>query len=355
MSQSSEIEAIITAYVEYIRPQFVLVVGVTPFCACLVTLLVPLFAFSTPSSRRLLTFRLNVLAICIALVTGILNGYLNAQALTDPFGPTPSLSICFTFAFFALVSPLFYDSILLLRLLAFYPIGSTPLLTVAKVLVLPIAVKCGRLSLFLHDYVVSFPISGPVANWSKNGYVTTEWALQLVDNMYTSGFFLYKLHSHGSKVSKFKFGGSFGRRIREIFLISAANFVFPVIFNIGQIICITIDKSYLTTTMLLLINGYVSVIGVLCATIWASSSNQAHAQNVQVLHSDSEPSRPPASERARAPLVHPRLGVYGMADNGPYAPSEIDCQKGGIDAVADVAESPRPPRTLVPYQDVYHS
>lgn len=147
MSQSSDYQTIISAFIEYVRPQFVLVVGITPFCACLVTLLAVLFAFSTPLSRKLLVFKLNVLAICIALVTGTLNGYLNALGVLEPFSPMPSLGICFTFAFFALLSPLFYDSILLHRLLAFYPINSTPLRTVAKVLVLPICVKVGRLVL----------------------------------------------------------------------------------------------------------------------------------------------------------------------------------------------------------------
>lgn len=67
-------------------------------------------------------------------------------------------------------------------------------------------------------------------------------------------------------------------------MISAANFVFPVIFNIGQIICITTDSSYLTTTMLLLVNGYVSVIGVLGATIWASGTAQAQAPHRAQMH-----------------------------------------------------------------------
>lgn len=156
---SSDYQAIISAFVEYVRPQFVLVVGITPFCACLVTLLAMLFAFSTPSSRKLLVFKLNVIAICIALVTGILNGYLNALGLLEPFSPTPSLGICFTFAFLALLSPLFYDSILLQRLLAFYPIGSTPLLTVAKVLVLPICVKIGRLVLVVRPDIPVLALS----------------------------------------------------------------------------------------------------------------------------------------------------------------------------------------------------
>ncbi|KAI6102209.1 hypothetical protein F5141DRAFT_1217790 [Pisolithus sp. B1] len=184
MSESSEIQAIITEFIDATRPQYVLVVAVAPFCGCLLTLLAVLFAFSTPELRSLLVFKLNVIAILVALVTGILNGYLNGSRFLEPFAPETALSICFTFALFALGSPLFYDSILLLRVLAFYPIRSTPLLPLAKVLAVPMLVKCGRLaqSLFLHGYYVSYATHGPVTDWFQNPFVTSEWALQVIDN-----------------------------------------------------------------------------------------------------------------------------------------------------------------------------
>jgi len=72
--------------------------------------------------------------------------------------------------------------------------------------------------------------------------------------------------------------GNIGKRIREIFYISVANFVFPVLFNIGQIICITADPSFYLGTLLLLSNNYVSVIGVLFATIWVSGGEYVRRQ-----------------------------------------------------------------------------
>lgn len=276
MSESPEIQAVITGFIDAIRPQYVLVVAVAPFCGCLLTLLAVLFAFSTPASRSLLVFKLNAIAILVALVTGILNGYINALGLLEPFASDATVSLCFTFAFFTLCSPLFYDSILLLRLLAFYPIRSTPLSTLARVLAIPVLVKCGRLvclSLFLHGYYVSSVKYGPVTDWFRNPYVTSEWVLQVTDNMYSCGFFLYKLYIRSSEISNFGSGSTMVRLIRNIFFISCANFVFPVLFNIAQITCITIDRSYLTATLLVLINGYVSVIGVLGATIWARAQS----------------------------------------------------------------------------------
>ncbi|KAI5995815.1 hypothetical protein F5J12DRAFT_785583 [Pisolithus orientalis] len=269
MSEPSDIQAIITGFIDAVRPQYILVVATAPFCGCLLTLLVILFAFSTPESRSFLVFKLNVIAILVALVTSILNSYLNMLGFLEPFAPDIALSTCFTFALFALGSPLFYDSILLLRVLAFYPIRSTPLLMLAKVLTVPILVKCGRLvcleftdvstqtqSLFLHDYYVEFATYGPVTDWFRNPYVTSEWGLQVIDNIYSCGFFLYKLYIHDSKISKFRSGSNMIHLIRNVFLVSCANFVFPVIFNIAQMICITTNRSYSTTTVLLLGNGY---------------------------------------------------------------------------------------------------
>ncbi|KAI6035707.1 hypothetical protein EDC04DRAFT_2191756 [Pisolithus marmoratus] len=287
MSESSDIQVIITEFIDAVRPQFVLVVAIAPFCGCLLALLATLFAFSTPASRSLLVFKLNAIALLVALVTGILNGYINTAVLLEPFAPEPALSICFSFAFFALGSPLFYDSILLLRVLAFYPIRSTPLFTLTKVLAVPILVKCGRLvclSLFLHGYYVSYATNGPATDWFRNPYVTSEWALQVIDNTYSCGFFLCKLYSRSANISKVGSGSTMIRLIRNIFFISCANFVFPVLFNIAQMICITTNRSYLSTLLLLLINGYVSVIGVLGATMWAraqSYTNQGQLPGVR--------------------------------------------------------------------------
>jgi len=71
-------------------------------------------------------------------------------------------------------------------------------------------------------------------------------------------------------------------RIRQIFFIAVANFIFPLIMNIAQLICITTSRSYAVGTMFMLINSYVSVIGVLCATIWASGSEWARTHQSTV-------------------------------------------------------------------------
>ncbi|KAI6108896.1 hypothetical protein EDD16DRAFT_56223 [Pisolithus croceorrhizus] len=296
MSQSANStveEVIITSFVRNIRAPFTFITLITPLCACLVTLLVVLFVFSTAKSRRTLIFRLNVIAICFALVLGVLNFIVSGNAILRPFSPVPE-SLYVAAIIFALFPPIFYDSILLTRLLVLYPKERTPLSTLVCILAFPICVKCGRLvvlSLYVRQYLISVPGVAPLMvqaeiTWFRNPYVTTEWALQMLDNLYSSGLFLRKLHTQTAgttplrlTLDSFTFSlpqtSEVGRRIRQILFISAANFVFPVLFNVGQIICITVDSSFYVGTVLLLANSYVSVIGVLCATIWASGGDYA--------------------------------------------------------------------------------
>lgn len=78
-------------------------------------------------------------------------------------------------------------------------------------------------------------------------------------------------------------------RLRQIFYISAANFIFPLFFNIALIVCITTNRSPYTGTMLLMTNDYVTVIGVLCATIWFSGTDWVRTRNessADLLYSD---------------------------------------------------------------------
>ena len=51
------------------------------------------------------------------------------------------------------------------------------------------------------------------------------------------------------------------------------NFVFPLILNIIQIIFITSDRSFLHGTYVMVINDYVSIFGVVFATIWTNSAH----------------------------------------------------------------------------------
>ncbi|KAI5986071.1 hypothetical protein F5J12DRAFT_868679 [Pisolithus orientalis] len=94
--------------------------------------------------------------------------------------------------------------------------------------------------------------------------------MQIVDNLYSVSFFLYNLHVRTSSINR---ACSIADRIHRIFYISVANFVFPLIFNIAQIIFITTDRIPTTGEVLLLINSYVTVLGVMCTTLWSSGGH----------------------------------------------------------------------------------
>ncbi|KAI6136097.1 hypothetical protein F5141DRAFT_9444 [Pisolithus sp. B1] len=283
MSSATSPEVIIDAFVAQIHPYFDYVLSATAFSACIFTLLVVLFAFSTKESRRRLVFRLNVLAICVSMTLGILIGLVSGKAITDPFNQV-SKSVYIASIVFALFPPVLYDSILLTRLFALYPISITPTTTLLKIFAFPFCVKCTRVivvAIGLHHYVsselttVSLEEVEPAA-WFRNPEMTAEWALQIADNFYSVSIFLYNLHNRTSLVKR---AGGVAERIRQIFFISAANFIFPLIFNVAQIICITTDQSPTTGVLLLMINNYVTVVGVLCATLWFSGSEWVRTRN----------------------------------------------------------------------------
>ncbi|KIK25009.1 hypothetical protein PISMIDRAFT_97488 [Pisolithus microcarpus 441] len=206
LANSTVREAIITSFVQDIRAPLTFITVVTPLCACLVTLLVVLFVFSTVESRRRLIFRLNVIAICFALILGVLSFIVSGNAILRPFSPV-SESLYAATIIFAMFPPVFYDSILLTRLLALYPTETTSLSTLVRILAFPMCVKCGRLvvlSLYIHQYLISAPGVAPLTvqaeiTWFRNPYVITEWTLQMFDNLY-GDFRSSRVSSHSEQL-----------------------------------------------------------------------------------------------------------------------------------------------------------
>ncbi|KAI6030991.1 hypothetical protein EDC04DRAFT_2605252 [Pisolithus marmoratus] len=283
MSSTTSAEAVIDDFIAAIRPDFDYVLAVAAFSACLFTLLIVLFAFSTKESRRRLVFRLNVLAICITMTLGILVGVVCGKAVVDPFNPV-SKGVYVASVVFAIFPPVLYDSILLTRLFALYPISTTPPATLLKMFTFPFCVKCARV------IVVAINLNGYVSaelttltleedastSWFRNSKMIAEWAMQIADNLYSVSIFLYNLHVRTSSVKR---AGGIAERIRQIFYISLANFVFPFVFNIALIICVTTDRSPTNGVLLIIINNYITVIGVLCATLWFSGSEWVRTRN----------------------------------------------------------------------------
>ncbi|KAI5982517.1 hypothetical protein EDD15DRAFT_116894 [Pisolithus albus] len=276
-------ETIIIAFVNTIRPIFPSIVSNAAFAACVFTLFVLLLAVSTKESRRRLVFRLNVLAICLVLTMGALMSLVTGKAIVDPFNLVSTNTFIATIVFLVF-PPLLYDSILLTRLFALYPVGSTPATTLMKIFAFPFCIKCARVVVIttgVHGFVglgatTEALIQAESADWFRSPYLIAEWTMQIADNLYTVSLFLYNLHIRTSSMKRAR---SIAERLRQIFYIAIANFVFPLIFNVAQIVFITTDRSPFTGILLIVINHYITVIGVLCATLWFSGSELVRTRN----------------------------------------------------------------------------
>ncbi|KAI6045893.1 hypothetical protein EDC04DRAFT_2030895 [Pisolithus marmoratus] len=270
-------EAAISAFINTIRPNFDYIVTITAFSACLFTLFAILLGLSTKESRRRIVFHLNVLAICLALTTSILAGLSNGKAIIDPFNQVSTRVFIAATASISL-SPLLYDSILLTRLFALYPPASTRQATLLKIFAFPFCVKCARvvvIALLLKEEVraaagtTTEVLQDQASIWFRNPNIVAVWTLQMADNMYSVSLFLYNLHVRARPLKS----GGIPSRIRHVFYISVANFVFPLVSNIALLISVITDHSPNSGPGVLpLINYYVTVMGVLCATIWFSRS-----------------------------------------------------------------------------------
>lgn len=154
-----------------------------------------LFFLATPALRRNYVFALNIFACVIGLLEAFLNGALEVRQLLEPQESVPR-------AFFLAVitavvlSPMIVDSILLTRVIAFYPKTTSSSLTRFKVLLIPIIIKCGRFAaivLYLHRFNILAKNAGNVLiagslTWFQDPYMITEWTLQMVDNTFVWQF-----------------------------------------------------------------------------------------------------------------------------------------------------------------------
>lgn len=188
-------------YIDAIRPSLNFILVLTPLGAVLVPLIITLFVFSPPRSRRHPVFILNVLACCSGIAEAAINAALETKQILYPLEPVSKTLLTSVIAF-AIVSPLFIDSILLFRILAFYPIEITPITTLIAIFAFPILVKCGRFAVVVM-YLNSFTKgSGNLPNvllaaastWPRNPYIMAEWTMQMADNTYVTFRILTNVH-----------------------------------------------------------------------------------------------------------------------------------------------------------------
>lgn len=159
------------------------------FGGILIPMLLFLFLFSTPVSRRHPVFMVNVAIILLGLTLAAVNVGQEWSNLVTPTKPVPQ-SLTLTNITLNVLSPMIIDTVLVFRLLAFYPRITTPRSTIVKVLIFPVIVKCARFGCVVTFLTKLANTNGhgsittlAAATWFQNPFLVSEWTLQILDNV----------------------------------------------------------------------------------------------------------------------------------------------------------------------------
>src|SRR6267154_6291079 len=236
----------------------------------------------------------------------------------DMLYPTAAVSLAAVIIVSVLgfVAPLIIESTLVIRLTAVYPRESTPKFKFWSILLVPIIFKIIRVintAIYLHRYIATiydaglsiYSLATAQSLWG-DWQIKFDWILQAVDNTsvktrvlfadtndigsrFVSFMFLRRLRQTGegvvpsSKMVNYiifhtvliHLLGAIASRLRALFLIALSNFVFPVILNIIQLgLIFSSSSSFFRTTLVYNVNCYVTIIGVVFATVWSIGSRK---------------------------------------------------------------------------------
>ena len=148
-----------------------------------------LFLFSKPVARRHPVFILNLAIILLGLALAAVNVGQEWSNLVTPTKAVPQ-SLTLLNITLNVLSPMIIDSVLIFRLLAFYPRISTPRSAFIMVLAFPVTVKIARftcVAIFLAKLGRTNG-QGSITNlaaktWFRNPFLISEWTLQILDNL----------------------------------------------------------------------------------------------------------------------------------------------------------------------------
>jgi len=235
------------------------------------------------------------LALVFGLCEGLVLSSLHVHNILSPATANPK-SVTLTVNILFLFCPMLIESILMVRLAAVYPLRTVGHLKWCLILAPPILFKIGRIinAGFAIADLVAAGNNSNIDRWGVLAFAKVEWVLQLVDNSYASCLFLWRLRDRVSKPSENRLTGSvIFDQLQAIFYIAVSNFVLPCFMNLVQLIIVFIGPTrgdsmmewFLTCTYIMMANNYLTIIGVVFATIW-SSGNQWAAKNGYASKSD---------------------------------------------------------------------
>ncbi|KAJ7208041.1 hypothetical protein GGX14DRAFT_521854 [Mycena pura] len=287
---STLVDPIIEAYAQSIRPTVPFILIPTAFSAILVPLLILLLVLSTPRTRRAPIFILNVLAVFLGIIVGVLCVHLTITGILSPVsGINTTEGLAFSILY--IWTPWLVEAVLLFRVVAIYG-PSRSRQAMAAILAFPIAVKAARAGFYI-QFLVNWhqrTIGGEAVNQSNitnelnPTSVKVSYILEVLDNAYISSLFLWRLAVDGHLFTDRKIGvletsagAAFASRLQSLFWIASTNFIFPLILGLCQIIILFTGKNILLATGIEVANIYLAIVSTALATIWSSTRSYKDA------------------------------------------------------------------------------
>lgn len=162
---------------------------VAPLGAILLPIIGVLLFFTPTESRKRPVFLLNLLACFLGICQAIYFVSLHSYVVLHPNKPV-SHTTAIAAITILLTPPILVDSILLFRLLAFYPIQLTPRNTLFAILTPTFLCKVARLACLI-AFLVTYPVvhldgpsyaTLPQLVWGRGPWIIALLALQALDN-----------------------------------------------------------------------------------------------------------------------------------------------------------------------------
>ncbi|THU90137.1 hypothetical protein K435DRAFT_864609 [Dendrothele bispora CBS 962.96] len=236
---------------------------------------------SDPEKRKTLAFISCVIAVAFGTVPSIL--FLNILIKNFTAIGTDNVNLAeemkpyiLSLSFFSPWSSICVDLILLIRLIPLLRLPGAPNKTA---LLGPLfLLKLGRVaavSVFTFNLTKKSKTllsDDPTQFYTVASHMLESkvvWCLQLADNALCSFFFLFLMQRTISKTLRNTSG--YVQRLRVLFLIAVSNFVFPVIFVAIELILVTRNLGYFALGAINISRTNIEIIGILFATIWAST------------------------------------------------------------------------------------
>ena len=162
----------------------------TSLASAVFTIMVQLLFFSTPESRKRPVFWMNIVACLLGIMIAIVGGIIQLQQITPPFRGSPWQMYNFQ-QILMVFSPLLIDSVLLMRILAFYPIPRTPWHRIAAVLAFSVLCKIGRIVVESLGLVLFYRDAGKAGTVSVMDKVLRKHGKHEMDAGTSVGVYLY--------------------------------------------------------------------------------------------------------------------------------------------------------------------